>query len=242
MHPVFINSLCKQWKVFIDKGNVLLLTATLPADTDEELNGTLDQNETVRYHFQIPVVGITVRVCISVGHVVVYGSFSVPNPNSAFYDFILEFGSETDTSETETCRNTFIDPDKIPHPPNTQPSSTYPPSTGSVPTTTTSLAPQPSVVPSITPPDVELTDKIVYLSVVGRADDNNFFLNGSVGDVYPKPSSAVISSSTVPASTSTASVVPSNTPTAPGPPSVASKSLSVPKANLCVLSSALHVY
>ena len=199
--------------------------ATLPADTDEEMNGTLDQNETVRYHYQIPVAGITLRVCISVGHVVVYGSFSVPNPNSAFYDFVLEFGSESNTSDTETCRNRYIDPDKIPrphHPPNTKPSSTYQPSTGGAPTTTTTLAPQPTVVPSTAPPVVELTDKVVYLSVVGRAEDNNFFLNGSVGDSYPQPSSAVISSATVPATT-TSLRVSSSTPPATVPPSVSSK-------------------
>jgi hypothetical protein len=173
--------------------------ATLPADTDEEMNGTLDQNETVRYHYQIPVAGITLRVCISVGHVVVYGSFSVPNPNSAFYDFVLEFGSESNTSDTETCRNRYIDPDKIPQPhppPNTQPSSTYQPSTGGAPTTTTTLAPQPTVVPSTAPPVVELTDKVVYLSVVGVARENNFVLNGSVGDIYPKPPAVTISTPT----------------------------------------------
>ena len=173
--------------------------ATLPADTDEEMNGTLDQNETVRYHYQIPVAGITLRVCISVGHVVVYGSFSVPNPNSAFYDFVLEFGSETNTSDTEICRNRYIDPDKIPRPlppPNTHPSSTYEPSTGGAPTTTTTLAPQPTVVPSTAPPVVELTDKVVYLSVVGVAKENNFVLNGSVGDIYPKPPAVTISTPT----------------------------------------------
>ena len=200
--------------------------AILPADTDEEMNGTLDQNETVHYHYHIPVAGITLRVCISVGHVVVYGSFSVPNPNSAFYDFVLEFGSESNTSDTETCRNRYIDPDKIPQPhppPNTQPSSTYQPSTGGAPTTTTTLAPQPTVVPSTSPPVVGLTDKVVYLSVVGRAEDNNFVLNGSVGDSYPKPSSAIISGA-LPPTTSSLRVAPvsSSTPPATVPPSVSS--------------------
>ena len=182
------------------------------------MNGTLDQNETVRYHFKIPVAGITVRVCISVGHVVVYGSFSVPNPNSAFYDFLLEFESETSDSESENCQSTFIDPDKIPPPPsspNIQISSTHAPSSDSRPPTT-SLAPQPTVVPSSPPNDIDLTDRVVFLSVVGGAGENNFVLNGSVGDTYPTPPD-VIQTTTIP------TTIPTTTTTAPdsSKPSVA---------------------
>ena len=182
------------------------------------MNGTLDQNETVRYHFQIPVAGITVRVCISVGHVVVYGSFSVPNPNSAFYDFLLEFESETSDSESENCQSTFIDPDKIPpspSSPNIQSSSTHAPTSGSSPSTT-SLAPQPTVVPSSPPNDIDLTDRVVFLSVVGGAGENNFVLNGSVGDTYPTPPD-VVQTTTIP------TTIPTTTTTAPdsSKPSVA---------------------
>ena len=46
-----------------------IYTASVPAGTDEEMNGTLDKDETVHYNFPIPVIGITVKVCISAGHI-----------------------------------------------------------------------------------------------------------------------------------------------------------------------------
>ena len=175
------------------------------------MNGTLDQNETVRYHFQVPVAGITVRVCITVGHVVVYGSFTVPNPNSAFYDFLLEFEAEPSGKETETCKNKFISPDKIPPPPGmpTTTSTATSPSTQNMQSSTDThktssvSTPQPTVVPSVGPDTQDLTDKIVYLSVVGRAGENNFVLNGSVGDTYPEPD--VINTTTILPTTPSAS-------------------------------------
>ena len=200
------------------------------------MNGTLDQNETVRYHFQIPVAGITVRVCISVGHVVVYGSFSVPNPNSAFYDFLLEFESETSNSESENCQSTFIDPDKIPpspSSPNIQSSSTHAPSSDSRPPTT-SLAPQPTVVPN----DIDLTDRVVFLSVVGGAGENNFVLNGSVGDTYPTPPDAIQTTTipTIPTTTTTVvHTIPTTTTTAPDSSKRGSMYCLVPSISICTM-------
>ena len=58
------------------------------------------------------------------------------------------------------------------------------------------MGPQLAVVPSTAPPVVGLTDKVVYLSVVGVARENNFVLNGSVGDIYPKHPAVTISTPT----------------------------------------------
>ena len=143
----------------------------------------------------------------------VYGSFTVPNPNSAFYDFSLEFETEPSGNKTETCKNKFISPDKIPPPPDipTTTSTATPPSTqnmqSSIDTLKTSSVstPQPTVVPSVGPDTQDLTDKIVYLSVVGRAGENNFVLNGSVGDTYPEPPD-VISTTTTPTVSTTITV------------------------------------
>ena len=176
---------------------------SVPADTSNEMNGTLDEDESVRYHFPIPVVGITVRICVSGGHVIVYGSVSVPNPNSAFYDWLLDLEYGDRNNETEICDNVFVDPSKIPTkapptgPPTSQSSRASPstPSTHNhpahpLPTHTVSpqatQAPQPSMSPGsgAVPNSVELSDETLYLSVVGRHRDNNFVLNGSVGDVY----------------------------------------------------------
>ena len=185
------------------------------------MNGILGQNEAVRYHFQVPVAGITVRVCITVGHVVVYGSFTVPNPNSAFYDILLEFEAGLSSNETEMCKNKFINPDKIPPPPGTPTttSTDIPPSTQNMQSSTDThktssvSTPQPTVIPSVGPDTQDLTDKIVYLSVVGRAGENNFVLNGSVGNTYPEPPD-VISTTTTPIVSTITKVILPTTPSA----------------------------
>jgi receptor-type tyrosine-protein phosphatase Q len=160
--------------------------ASVPAGTDEEMNGTLDKDETVRYHFPIPVIGITVKVCISAGHILVYGSVLVPNPNSAFYDWVLELDYEHSDQEIE-CKNVFIDPSTIQHkhPAEDKVSSTitFPPSPTS--------SPQPSMPPgSGFSPGTVLSDEILYISVMGKQNENNFVLNGTVGDIYPESDSS----------------------------------------------------
>ena len=75
------------------------------------MNGTLDKNETVRFNLQIPVIGVTVEVCVSAGHIVVYGSTSESNPNSAFYEFFLQVVYEDDT---EQCDHIFYKLDTLP--------------------------------------------------------------------------------------------------------------------------------
>ena len=165
---------------------LLPCTASVPAGTDEEMNGTLDKDETVRYNFPIPVIGITVKVCISAGHILVYGSVHVPNPNSAFYDWTLELDYEHSDQEIE-CKNVFIDPSTIQHkhPAEDKVSSaiTFPPSPTS--------SPQPSMPPgSGFSPGTVLSDEILYISVMGKQNENNFVLNGTEGDIYPDSDSS----------------------------------------------------
>ena len=71
------------------------------------LPGTLDENETIRYQFSIPAEGMFVGICVSKGYVIAYASLSVPNPNSAFYDWTLEV--EHDSGKSENCEYFFID-------------------------------------------------------------------------------------------------------------------------------------
>ena len=159
-----------------------LHTASVPADVEEEMNGTLDGNETIRYHFPIPVIGITVEVCVSQGHILVYGSVTVPNPNSAFYDWFFEVNHEHmhHNNQSVACQNQFFDPSTIPD--KDRPDTIWVSST----VITSSQTPQPSMAPGsgFDHKTVELTDKILYLSIVGIQNENNFFLNGTVGDVY----------------------------------------------------------
>lgn len=155
------------------------------------MNGTLDQNETVRYQFPVPVIGITVKVCVSVGHVIVYGSVSIPSPNSAFYDWLLELEFQQYDNEAEICKNVFFVPSKIPDnvPPKASSTISYiHPSSQPVLTraTTSSKVPQPSMFPysGDAPGKVKLTDLTLYIAVVGKHDENSFVLNGTVGDIY----------------------------------------------------------
>ena len=83
-------------------------TASIPIDIGHDMNGALDQNETVRYNLQIPVIGVTVVVCASAGHIVLYGSSTTPDPNSAFYEFFLQVVYANDT---EQCDRMFYKPD-----------------------------------------------------------------------------------------------------------------------------------
>ena len=162
--------------------------ASVPAVTEEEMNGTLDKDENVRYHFPIPVIGITVEVCISTGHILVYGSVLVPNPNSAFYDWMLELDYERGDHETELCKNMFIDPSKIQH---KQPAEYKASSTVTfVHSPTSSQVPQPSMFPGsrFGPGTVELSDETLYVSILGKQNENNFVLNGTVGDSSSEPS------------------------------------------------------
>ena len=149
------------------------------------MNGTLDKDENVRYHFPIPVIGITVEVCISAGHIIVYGSVLVPNPNSAFYDWMLELDYGDSDLETELCKHMFIDPSKIQHK-QYQASSTV----TFVHSPTSSQVPQPSMSPGsrFGPGTVELSDEILYVSILGKQNENNFVLNGTVGDSFSEPS------------------------------------------------------
>ena len=73
--------------------------------------------ETARYNLQIPVIGVTVEVCVSAGRIVVYGSTSDSNPNSAFYEFFLQVVYDNDT---EQCDHMFYKPDTL------SPTSSYP--------------------------------------------------------------------------------------------------------------------
>lgn len=174
---------------------MLLLSppVSVPVSTDEEMNGTLDQNETVRYHFPIPVIGITVEVCTTVGHVIVYGSVSVPNPNSAFYDWFLELEHTLDDSQTEFCKSIFFDISTTSPTDNSDVSLPIP----DAPTLT--VTPQPSVVPGTgsTPPDSgELTGQVLYLAVVGKLNKNNFVLNATAGDTNPDADTDITSNAT----------------------------------------------
>ncbi len=53
--------------------------------------GEFLQSTTVRLTYEVSGYdGLTIRLCVEDGQARLYGSFSVPNPNRAFYDFVLD--------------------------------------------------------------------------------------------------------------------------------------------------------
>ena len=72
------------------------------------MNGTLDIYAIVRYHYLVPDGGITVEVCVSEGYVKVYGSVTIPNPNSALYSWTIEVKHKPQRNGIETCRSYFF--------------------------------------------------------------------------------------------------------------------------------------
>ena len=65
-------------------------------------SGSLNKGGTVRLNFPLPVEGITIRLCVSQGYLVLYASVSSTTPNSAVNDFMLEIGTG--------CSDIYIDP------------------------------------------------------------------------------------------------------------------------------------
>ena len=55
-------------------------------------SGSLSKGGTVRLNFPLPVEGITIRLCVSQGYLVLYASVSSTAPNSAVNDLMLEIG------------------------------------------------------------------------------------------------------------------------------------------------------
>ena len=138
----------------------IIYTASTPCTTEEATNGSLTRNESYRCHIPLPPSGRTLRVCVSTGHVIVYGSFYITNPNSALHNFSLEIND----SDSETCREMFINYN-INHPSDCIHN----------PITSTSLLHKRSVDPP--------HDKTVYLSFVGKAGENFYIMNTSEGNV-----------------------------------------------------------
>ena len=55
----------------------------------QAITSTLEQNEASYIQLGLPVDGMTFRLDVSQGSVVMYGSNKIQNPNEAFYDFKL---------------------------------------------------------------------------------------------------------------------------------------------------------
>lgn len=83
-----------------------LLTGTIPV-MEGQMEVTLPEGGNVRYEVEVPDMGVTTRVCVHDGTVILFASYTVTNPNSAFHDFSFEVGS----NGTTTCDDVFIPPE-----------------------------------------------------------------------------------------------------------------------------------
>ena len=53
-------------------------------------NGNLAQGNQLRFNFEVPIEGMTVRLCIWRGNIAFYASFNVPNPSNDLNDLALQ--------------------------------------------------------------------------------------------------------------------------------------------------------
>ena len=66
----------------------LTMAEESPLTIGDEDNGILGVMSISRFRMTIPEVGgVTVRICINRGAIMVYGSYTVPNPNAALHHF-----------------------------------------------------------------------------------------------------------------------------------------------------------
>ena len=130
-------------------------------------NGSLTEKETFRFNIEIPWTGLTLSVCVTTGHIIVYGSFSTTNPNSAVHDFYLEIHvpHQQEESESEECREVFIKPSINEH----SSQCIHNPITPSDNRKRSA---------SHSSPD----NNIVYLSIIGKDDNNSFVMNTTYGN------------------------------------------------------------
>ena len=140
--------------------NLLAYAATIPVNIGQQV-GTLSRGGKVRYELQVPGGGVTVNLCVSIGSVLFYGSFTVPNPNSALHDYVQEVinnGGET------TCADVFIQPEVVESP------------------DTNRLGKRQADNDRGSPSNETTTTTILYISLEGGGDINTFVLETSEGD------------------------------------------------------------
>lgn len=82
----------------------MVFTGTIAKDVGIWIRGSLESGGKIRYEFQMPSEGMTVKLCVSRGHVDLYSSFLLPNPNSALHDYKCE----ARTVDVTICDEVFI--------------------------------------------------------------------------------------------------------------------------------------
>lgn len=81
-----------------------MFVASAIGDVAQAFMGTLQQNQVAFFQFTLPEEGLTLRLEVQTGLVVLYASNKIQNPNEAFYDWRLE---------TRTSADVYISPDDL---------------------------------------------------------------------------------------------------------------------------------
>ena len=74
----------------------------------EIVNNSLEANQSSFFQLDLPQEGITISIDVMEGHVVLYASNKIQNPNEAFYDFKLEVDSTI--GDLYMSSSDFLDP------------------------------------------------------------------------------------------------------------------------------------
>lgn len=73
---------------------------------NQETEGTADEGSVSRLQFSgSHDEGVSIKICIEVGGVIIYGSYSNPNPGPALHDFMEELSDSVDSR----CLTTHVD-------------------------------------------------------------------------------------------------------------------------------------
>ena len=127
----------------------------------------------MRYELQVPEEGVTTKLCVETGSVILYASHTVTNPNEALHDFKREVVSHGSTS----CDDAYTQPQETT---TTAPSTDTP--TTSVPTAATTPF-QPPTTTTATTDEPEDGRGALYISLRGVEEENKFVLETAAGDL-----------------------------------------------------------
>lgn len=70
--------------------NSCLSAANVKAIINTTYTGDLDDTESRSFEYEVPEDGITIQVEVIMGSVTLYGSYTNPNPNPIWYDFLIQ--------------------------------------------------------------------------------------------------------------------------------------------------------
>ena len=79
---------CRRHKITNESNVIIIISEQQPISVGNEENGAVAMDTITRLEFSgSGEDGVTVKICINRGAIIIYGSYTTPNPNSALHDF-----------------------------------------------------------------------------------------------------------------------------------------------------------